>query len=127
MSTNGHIRLLIAESNATLRDALVIFFSAHDDIQVVGQAADHVQARTLCRQLKPDVLLIDPAMQPGNAISLLKTLCQESADTRIIVLSSPFNGVNAESVIKAGAVKYVEKGVFASDLVEDVRQVVHQH
>jgi DNA-binding NarL/FixJ family response regulator len=126
MSANNHIRLIIAESNPTLRDALVIFFSAHEDIQIVAQAADYIQARALVHQHKPDILLIDPTMQPHNALDFLQTLSQENAATRIIVLSSPFNGVTKESVMEAGATKYVEKGVFATDLVGDIREVYSQ-
>jgi DNA-binding NarL/FixJ family response regulator len=123
MSDNHNIRLLIAESNATLREALVIFLSAHEDIKIVALVDDDDQVRALVHQHKPDILLIDPLIQPKNPLEYLQTLCQESNGTSIIVLSSPFNGVTKEAVIQAGAAKYVEKGIFASDLVGDIREV----
>jgi DNA-binding NarL/FixJ family response regulator len=126
MSDPTPIRLLIAERNPNLRDALAEYFNLEEDIDIVGQTSDNTQIYELCRQLKPDVLLIDPALQPNDREPLIRALRQEYPRTKMIVLTSPFNGITRESILEAGANDYAEKGIFASDLVNLIRQVHNQ-
>lgn len=124
MSNSSHIRLLIADGDPTLREALVLFFGLEDDIEVVGQAADNDQARVLGQELRPDIVLIDPQMRPAEVVSLVRVLCQELPNTKIVVLSSQLDGTaKEEEILQAGASKYVEKGIYASELISAVRQV----
>jgi DNA-binding NarL/FixJ family response regulator len=58
MSDLKPINLLIAEEDPTLRDALTLYLSLEDGIEVVGVADTTEEVRTLARQLQPDVLLI---------------------------------------------------------------------
>ncbi len=126
MSFSNHIRLLIAEGDITLLEALAIFFDLQDDIEVVGQSDDPAQTHALCQQLKPDVVLMDPELQQMNEILFIRTLCQENPDTKIVVLAAPFDGVTSAQVLQAGAAKYLAKGIFATELVETIRDVYHQ-
>ena len=124
MSKSKLIRLLIADSDQTLRDALVIFFNLEDDIEVVGQAADNAKARLLGQQLQPDVILVSSEPHQAALILFIRALCQELPNTRIVVLSSQLDGTaKEEEILQAGASKYVEKGIYASDLTRAIREV----
>jgi DNA-binding NarL/FixJ family response regulator len=123
MSHNSRIRVLIADADSTLREALAFYFSLRHDMEIVGQATNDIEARFLCRQLNPDILLIDPTLKEASVGAFVRTLCQENPDTKIIVLSSHFSDGTEQAVLEAGAAKYLEKGGFASDLAGIIFQV----
>src|SRR5262245_36382364 len=123
MSNTNPIRLLIADNDSTLREALAFYFNLQHDIEVVGQATNDIEARFLCYQQNPDILLIDPALKPTSVGAFVRRLREENPDTQIIVLSSHFSDGTEESILEAGAAKYVEKGSLASDLVSIIRRV----
>ncbi len=125
MSNSNHIRLLIAEDDSTLRDALSLFMSVQNGIEVVGQAADTAEAHALSQKLKPDVLLIDLEVHPARLVLLIRTLCQDSPNTKIVVLASQFDNGLVEKVRQAGAAKYMVKGLLASEIAGAIRQVSH--
>jgi DNA-binding NarL/FixJ family response regulator len=125
MSTSNRIRLVLAEPNLRLRKALAEYFNLEDDIEVVGQAANNTEVEVLCRQLKPDVLIVDPILQSTERAAFIRRLHAENPDMKMIVLTAPFNGVSREGVLEAGATEYLEKGIFASDLVGYVRRVYY--
>ncbi len=72
------IRVLLADDQRLVRTGFAMILEAHDDVQVVGEAADGHQAVELARQTRPDVVLMDvrmprmdglwrrPARSPGN-------------------------------------------------------------
>jgi DNA-binding NarL/FixJ family response regulator len=124
MANSKNIRLLIAESDPTLREALAIYFGLEDDIEVVGQAANKADARLLSQQLLPDVILVSSEREQAALISFIQALCQELPNSRIVVLSAHFDGtVKEEEILQVGASKYVEKGIYASELTCAIREV----
>ena len=58
------IRVVVADDQDLVRTGLVMILGAHPDLEVVGEAADGIQALELARRLRPDVLLVDIRM-PG--------------------------------------------------------------
>lgn len=125
MADEYRIRLLIAEDHPTLRHAFGIFFSAQNNVEVVGQAADTRQALPLVEQLHPDVILIGTTFRPVNVLLFIGRLCDESPDTKIVVLSSYFDPITSENFLEAGASKTIVKGVFASELLTIIQEVYH--
>ena len=73
-SSQKQIRTLIVDDSEVMRNLLTATLDAHPDITVVGSANDPLEARTLIKQLHPDVLTLDVEMRFFAADSLLGSL-----------------------------------------------------
>jgi NarL family two-component system response regulator LiaR len=123
MSSNKNIRLLIAAHDERLREALVVFFGLQDEIEVIGQAANLEDARSVFRQQSPDVLLLDMDVDGHDPAAIIRALHQADGSTKIIALSSASDDLTIEEMLEAGAARYVEKGVLASEILAIIRQI----
>jgi len=117
------IRLLIADDQTLLRDSLAVFMETKADIEVVGQAADGVEAVELARRLRPDVILLDLVMPRKDGLAALKEILADDPATRILVLTSFSEEDQVFSAIKAGALGYLLKDISAPELLQAVRAV----
>ena len=100
--SSNHIRILIADDHAILRDGLKKLLASSPDFEVVGEAADGGRAIKLARELKPDILLLDLAMQPSG-FDTLKALSQDSIPVSTIVLTAAIEKPQAVEVLLLGA------------------------
>ena len=72
-------RILIADDHALVREGLRTMFSGEEGIDVIAEANDGQQALTLCRELEPDLVLMDvrmPVMDGLQATRKIKARCQ---------------------------------------------------
>jgi DNA-binding NarL/FixJ family response regulator len=108
MSYSKGIRVLIAEPNEALREVLTEYLKLEKDIELVGSVADREQMQRLCQQLKPDVLIIDPALQ-ADRVAFTHALHQECPGAKVILLTDPYTAVTPQVAQEAGMAQYVEK------------------
>jgi DNA-binding NarL/FixJ family response regulator len=125
MSNPNRLRLLIAENVTILRDSFALYFSLQDNLEVVGQAADPDQARTLCQQLKPDVILVDFEPNLTDLPAFIRALHQENPATKIVVLANSLDGIEPK-VLEAGATKYATRSLVASEVTEVLWQAYRE-
>jgi DNA-binding NarL/FixJ family response regulator len=90
---------------------------------VVGEAADGLQAVELFRRLRPDVLLLDLRMPHRNGIEVVRAIRQEDETARILVVTSYQTEEEVFQVLQAGAQGYVLKDVGRETLIEAIRAV----
>ena len=83
MSTNRSIRILIVDDHPVVRDGLSGIFAGDPDFEVIGQAANGVEAVTQAQELQADVVLL--AVDPANARELVRL---PSADVHVAVDAS---------------------------------------
>ena len=121
--TTRRIRLVLTDDHAVVRAGLRALFSAHPDLEVVGEAADGREALELCDRLRPDVLLLDLSMSSFNGIEALRRVRSSFPLTRVLVLSMHATPEYVRPALKAGATGYVVKGAGLDSLVEAVRAV----
>lgn len=96
-----------------------------DDLTVVGQAADVDGAVAACRDLQPDVALLDvhlPGGQGGGGAEVVAR-CADIPQVRFLALSVSDSPEDVVSVIRAGARGYVTKSVSPGDLLEAIKRV----
>jgi DNA-binding NarL/FixJ family response regulator len=119
--------LLIADDHPIVREGLKSVVSQYRDLQVVGEAEDSESAIAGCKQLRPDVLLLDVSMPGPGVLEVIRRLRAETPSTRILVLSIHPEQHYARRVLKAGADGYVTKNYTADVLYSAIRQVRSGH
>lgn len=100
------IRLLVVDDSIFFRKVLITNLSTHDDIEVVGYAANAYDAEKQVKLLKPDVMTLDVEMPGMNGIDFLKKLLPEYPIPVILVSSVNMNTFDA---LSAGAIDFVKK------------------
>lgn len=117
------IRLLLVDDNADLRFLVRTAVESRGGFEVVGEAADGVRGVELARELQPDVVLLDLDMPSMGGIEALPLLREASPDSKVIVLSS-YRREDYEGQVRAvGATGYLEKGITARRLVDELLAV----
>jgi len=119
------IRVLIADDHAVVREGLRSFIALEPDIEVVGEAADGVEAVEKARDLDPDIILLDIVMPRQDGLETLQQLQREDRRARVIVLTSFAEHGQIFPAIKSGAVGYQLKDSSPDQLVQAVRDVHH--
>lgn len=117
------IRVLISDDHLLFRLGLNSLLRGEADIAVVGEAATGTQTIEQCRQLHPDVLLLDLRMPEGGGIEALRTLAREVPGTRALVLSSYASEEEIYQALEAGALGYILKDVGREPLLEAIHTV----
>lgn len=117
------IKVIIVDDHAIVRRGLQLILETADDIQVVGEAENGVQALQLLDKQIPDVLLLDVAMPELGGHEVLQRLAKTHPDLAVLVLSMYPEEQYALRLIKAGAAGYMNKDAAPTQLVDAVRQV----
>jgi DNA-binding NarL/FixJ family response regulator len=117
------IRVLIVDDHAILREGIRALLAAHDDIEVVGEAADGREAVEKVHQLTPDVVLMDVAMPLMDGLEATRRIRKGNPKTKVLILTQYDNKEYILSSIKVGASGFVPKRVVASELVSVIRAV----
>lgn len=117
------IRVLLADDQAMIRAGLRLILEDQDDITVVGEAADGVEAVELARRLRPDVCLVDIRMPGLDGIAVTRALAGPGvADPLRVVIVTTFDlDEYVHGTLHSGAVGFVLKGAAPALLVEAVR------
>jgi DNA-binding NarL/FixJ family response regulator len=115
------IRVLIVDDHAIVRDGIRALLQLSDDLQVVGEAADGLQAIARARELDPDVILMDIAMPGLGGLEATLEIRKEKPTARVLVLSQYEDREYIRRFLKAGVSGYVLKKAAGSALTEAIR------
>ena len=115
------IGVLIVDDHAVVREGLRTFLELQDGLEVVGEAADGVQALEQARRLRPDVVLMDLVMPELDGVGAMQALRVEVPESRVIVLTSFLENDRLLPAIQAGAAGYLLKNVEPSELARAIR------
>ncbi len=117
------IHVLIVEDQAVIRQGLIAIFSFLEDIKVVGQAQNGVDALRLVKEFSPDVVLLDLQMPLQGGLDTIPQIIKTAPETGILVLTSFGNAENIYKAIKLGALGYLLKDEKSEVLIEAIREV----
>lgn len=115
------IRVLLADDQLRVHEAVILALRGADDIVLVGQAADGDEAVILCGQLLPDLVLMDVLMPGIGGIEATRRIHQRQPQVNILVLSAMQDDTTVRAMLEAGAVGYVLKDSLARDLAATIR------
>ena len=116
------IRLLIADDQRLVRGGFRMILEAHDDIEVVGEAADGLEVIELTRRLEPDVVLMDIRMPGVDGIEATKRLLADPVTrTRVVMLTTFDLDEYVYEAMRAGASGFLLKTAPPDQLAGAVR------
>lgn len=114
------VRVLIADDHAVVRKGIKSMLQSRNDIEVIGEAENGLEAMAKCTELQPDVLLLDIAMPELNGLEAIKLVKAETPAVAVVILSMHDNDAYIQKVLKSGALGYVLKASPASEIHEAV-------
>lgn len=108
--SGGRIRVVLADDSADVRMLLRARLSKLDDVEVVAEAADGLEALALVEQVRPDVIVLDLSMPRLDGLEAAEELRGRHPGLRIVVLSGYPTDAMRALALAAGADDYIEKG-----------------
>jgi NarL family two-component system response regulator LiaR len=117
------IKILIVDDHPMMREALQISLTGEDDLQVVGEASNGIEALNLLKTLEPDVILMDLLMPKMDGLEAIGHIFKSNLQTNILVLSSMEDEERVVSAIQAGALGYFPKTAPRQYLLDAIRKV----
>jgi len=121
MNDKKPIRVIIVDDHAVVRSGLSAFLMVYDDLDFVGEAASGEEAIRLCKNLRPDVVLMDLVMPGMDGATATQAIRENCPDTQVIALTSFKEDDLVQGALKAGAIGYLLKNVSANELVSAIR------
>ena len=117
------IRVLVADDHPVVREGFSAIVDVEDDIEVVGQAADGLEAVSLARALQPDVVLMDLVMPNLDGVAAIEQIRAELPNTQVLILTTYADDEYIMDGIQAGARGYLLKDALPDELVRAIRVV----
>ena len=117
------IRLLLADDQPLMRAGFRMILEETDDIDIVGEARDGVEAARLAGELNPDVILMDVRMPGVDGIEATRRIVAAGGTARILILTTFDLDEYAFAALRAGASGFVVKDVPIDELARAIRAV----
>jgi NarL family two-component system response regulator LiaR len=115
------IRILIVDDHGVVRQGLRMYLALDPELQIVGEAANGVEALRLAHELKPDVVLMDLLMPVMDGISATGAIRRELPEIEVIALTSVLEDSAVYGAMRAGAIGYLLKDTEADELCRAIK------
>ncbi len=115
------VRLVVVDDHPVVRAGIVGLLAGEDDLEVVGEAADGLQAVELVAKLLPDVVLMDLRMPVLDGAGATAEILARAPQVRVVVLTTYETDADILRAVEAGATGYLLKDTPREDLIEAVR------
>ena len=116
------ITVLIVDDHAVVRQGLRTFLELQDDMVIVGEAANGLEAIEAAKRHQPAIVLLDLVMPKLGGVEATPQIIAVSPDSRVIILTSFGENDQVLPAIRAGAQGYLLKDIPPGELVQAVRE-----
>ncbi len=117
-------RLLIVDDHELMREATRLMLEGVPGLEVVGEAVNGRHALELCRQLRPDLVLMDVRMPEMDGLTATRTIKEELPAISVLLLTVYESDDYSREGARAGAAGYVLKDASRQQLLEAVRKAL---
>jgi DNA-binding NarL/FixJ family response regulator len=117
------IRVVVADDQELVRSGFVAIVDTQDDMQVVGEAPDGIEAMSVARSVRPYVVLMDIRMPRLDGIRATREITSELHETRVILLTTFDLDEYVHEGFRAGASAFFFKDMPRDELLEGIRRV----
>lgn len=117
------IKLVLADDHAILRSGIRMILNSQDDMEVVGEAKNGEEAIFLCREKKPDIILLDLSMPGLSGLEAIEKIKQVNPAVKILVLTMHDDEEYLRKVLKSGCFGYILKKAADTELISAIRMV----
>ena len=117
------IRVLIADDHAVVRSGLRALLRIDRGIEVVGEAANGVEALNLAEALRPDVVLLDVTMPPENGLQTARQLKERLPELFVLILTMHEDEGLLHEALRVGASGYMIKRAEESEILHAIHTV----
>jgi two-component system, NarL family, response regulator LiaR len=121
MDASHTIRVMLVDDHNVVRSGLATFLRAYEDLELVAEARNGLEALDLCREKRPDVILMDLMMPEMDGIAATRLILQECPGMKIVAMTSFEEEELVQGVLAAGAISYLIKNVTSDELANAIR------
>jgi DNA-binding NarL/FixJ family response regulator len=117
-------RLIIADDHPLMREGIRAMLASEPDLEVMGEAADGREAIELCRDVCPDLVLMDVRMPVMDGLEATRQIKHECPETSVLMVTTYESSDYLFEAVKAGAAGYVLKNATKPQLGDAIREVL---
>ncbi len=118
------VKVVIADDHNLVREAWVLLLSRDPHLSIIATCENGEQAITICKDLIPDVVLMDINMEPINGIEATRAIREFSTEIKIIGISVHTDLPYLNALMLAGADGYVTKNSPGEEMIKAIRLVM---
>jgi DNA-binding NarL/FixJ family response regulator len=119
----GTFRILLADDHPVFRMGVCSLIRSHGGWEVCGEAADGREALAKCRELKPDLIILDICMPNLNGADAARQILRRNPDQKVLVLTNVESEQVVRDCLEAGVRGWVFKSDRADELVAAIEQI----
>lgn len=118
-------RIYVIEDQTILRELVCRLVEGTHDCELVGQSGDGLDGLNGCKQLKPDLVIVDIMVPSLNGLEIVRQLRKELPTVKLIIFSAYSSRERVQAAMKAGVNGIVHKNASIDELEKGIQRVIN--